>query len=136
MRADLRCRSHIRNAFISTCKKGRALRPGGPVLDGPQRVLRCRVRLFRGASGGVGDAKLVQHMRTSSFASHGGGGQYTCVTAKADKSITPDQPQADERRAVSKIRQKQRRACRTEMESEAAGVGRVEKQALHLQNTA
>ena len=49
--------------------------------------------------------KLALHMRTSSVASHGGGGQYTCDTAEADRSMTPDHPHADGRRGpVSPMR--------------------------------
>ena len=56
------------------------------------------------------------------------------MTAKADKSITPDQPQASEQqRAGQQYAPIARRACRTEVESKAARVGWVEEQAFHLE---
>ena len=91
------------------CKKCPALRPCRSVLYRPQGVLRSGVRLFAMESRNVkqmlGGMKLALRIRTSSVASHGGGGQYTCDTAEADRSMTPDQPHAYGRRGpVSHMR--------------------------------
>lgn len=94
-RACVRRLSSSRRVSKRASKERRGARPSGPVLDCPECVLRSCVRLGAGRRRqNARRGTLFKRTRTSSSTSHGGGGQYTCVIAIADKSTTPDQPQA------------------------------------------